>query len=111
MEAVLKVHQAVARDLIDRGGDTLFGPTRDANMNLVNSFKNDFGGDYVSAAHEVGAAAMALGYAAFSKKPGVCSVTFGPGLTNTLTGLLEGVRGRSPLVLMTGDTPVEDREN
>ncbi len=52
-----------------------------------------------------------MGYASLSGKPGVCSVTFGPGLTNTLTGLVEGVRGSLPLIVQTGETPIEDREN
>jgi len=105
------VHEAVARALIDNGVDTIFGLMGDANMYMIDSFIRDFGGRFISAANESGAAMMALGYAAISGKPGVCSVTHGPGLTNTITGLVEGVRGGSPLVLLCGDTDVVDRHN
>lgn len=105
------VHQAIARALIDNGIDTIFGLMGDANMYMVNSFIRDFGGRFIAAGNESGAAMMALGYAAVSGKPGVCSVTHGPGLTNTITGLVEGVRGGLPLIMLCGDTDVVDRDN
>ena len=105
------VHQAIARALVDNGVDTIFGLMGDANMYMVDSFIRDCGGRFVSAANEAGAIMMALGYASLSGKPGVCSVTHGPGLTNTITGIVEGVRGSVPMVLLCGDTDVVDREN
>lgn len=105
------VHQAIARALVDNGVDTIFGLMGDANMYMVDSFIRDCGGRFVSSANEAGAIMMALGYATLSGKPGVCSVTHGPGLTNTITGIVEGVRGSVPLVLLCGDTDVVDREN
>ena len=105
------VHQAVARALRDLGVDTLFGLMGDANMYMVDSFIRDYGGRFVAAAHEAGATMMALGYASLSGKPGVCSVTHGPGMTNTITGLVEGVKGGLPLVMLCGDTDPMDREN
>lgn len=105
------VHQAIARSLVDNGIDTIFGLMGDANMYMVDSFVRDCGGRFISAANEAGAIMMALGYASLSKKPGVCSVTHGPGLTNTITGIVEGVRGSVPLVLLCGDTDIVDREN
>ncbi|QDC37249.1 thiamine pyrophosphate-binding protein [Sphingobium fuliginis] len=105
------VHQAIARALVDNGIDTIFGLMGDANMYMVDSFIRDCGGRFVSSANEAGAIMMALGYASLSGKPGICSVTHGPGLTNTITGIVEGVRGSVPLVLLCGDTDVVDREN
>lgn len=105
------VHQAIARALVDNGVDTIFGLMGDANMYMVDSFIRDCGGRFISAANEAGAIMMALGYASLSGKPGICSVTHGPGLTNTITGIVEGVRGAVPLVLLCGDTDVVDREN
>lgn len=106
----LKLHQAIARALADNGVDTIFGLMGDANMFAMHSFVRDCGGTFVSAAHEVGAALMALGYATLGDKVGVCSVTHGPGLTNTVTALVEGVKGSVPMLLVCGDTPVMDRE-
>ncbi len=108
---LMKVHQAVARALADNGVDTIFGVMGDANMFAMHSFVHDCGGIFVSASHEVGAALMALGYATLSGKAGVCSVTHGPGLTNTVTALVEGVKGSVPMVIVCGDTALLDREN
>ena len=107
----LKVHQAIARALADNGVDTIFGLVGDANLFMIDSFVHDCGGTFVAAAHEAGGALMALGYASLSGKVGICSVTHGPAMTNTVTPLVEGVKGSLPMVLLCGDTAVEDREN
>lgn len=106
----MKVHLAIAKALVDQGVETLFGVMGDANLFMIDSFVRECGGKYVSAAHEAGAALMALGYSTVSSgKLGVASVTHGPGLTNALTALVDGVKGSNPFVLLCGDT--EDREN
>lgn len=106
----MKVHEAIARGLVDAGTETLFGLIGDANLFLVDSFVRQRG-TYVAAAHEAGAVLMATGYARASGRVGVATVTHGPGLTNTVTALVEGVRGRTPVVLLAGDTPVHDPAN
>lgn len=106
----MKMHQAIAKALADNGVDTIFGLIGDANMFMIDSYVHDCGGTFVPAAHEVGSALMALGYASLSGKVGVCSVTHGPAVSNTVTALIEGVKGSLPLVLLCGDTAVEDRE-
>ena len=53
----------------------------------------------------------ANGYARTSGRLGVATVTHGPALTNTVTALAEGVRDRTPIVLLAGDTPVADKTN
>lgn len=100
----MHMNDAVARSLKDIGVKTLFGLIGDANLFIVDRFVRD-GGHYVSAAHEVSAVLMALGYALVSGEVGVATVTCGPGLTNTITALVEGVRGHIPMVLITGDGP------
>lgn len=107
----LKLHQAVARSLADNGIGTMFGLMGDANMFMADSFIRECGGTFVAAAHEVGAALMALGFAQTSGQIGVCSVTQGPGLTNTVTALVEGVKGSVSMLLLCGDTATEDREH
>src|SRR5262249_26357482 len=71
----------------------------------------EYGGKFFGAAHEAGAALMALGYAAVSGRVGLISVTHGPAVTNTVTALVEGVRSFTPLVLLCGDTAIADRQN
>lgn len=105
------VWAATARYLADLGVDTMFGLIGDANLFMADSFVRDCGGHYVSASHECGAVLMALGYAQVTGKVGVATVTHGPGLTNTITALVEGVKANTPMVLLAGDTPVTDKDN
>lgn len=105
----MKVHQAIARALADNGVDIVFGLMGDGNMFMCDSFIRDCGGQFVAAAHEGGAALMALGFSAQSRRIGVASVTHGPGLVNTMTALVQGVKGSTPMLLICGDTPVESR--
>tara|TARA_R110001606_G_scaffold12165_4_gene52355 strand:- start:32025 stop:33659 length:1635 start_codon:yes stop_codon:yes gene_type:complete len=106
-----KVHQVIARTLAENGVDTMFGVMGDANMFMVDSFIRDCGGRFIPGAHESGCAIMALGYSSISGKVGVCSVTHGAAVTNTTTALIEGVKASIPMVLLCGDTAVEDRQN
>lgn len=106
----MKFHAAVAKALADHGINTIFGLIGDGNLYMIDSFVRDCGGMFVSATHEANAAIMALGYASTSGTLGVASVTHGPALTNTLTALVEGARGRLPMVLLCGDTAAEDRD-
>jgi acetolactate synthase-1/2/3 large subunit len=105
------VHQALARSLFENGVDTLFGLMGDANMFMIRSYIQECGGRFIAAGHEAGAALMALGYASVSSKPGICSVTHGPAMINTATALAHGVKASLPMVLLCGDTDVEDREH
>jgi thiamine pyrophosphate-dependent acetolactate synthase large subunit-like protein len=59
---------------------------------------------YYAARHEGGAVAMADGYARVTGRVGVCSVTQGPGVTNTLTALTEARKASTPMLLLAGDT-------
>jgi len=108
----LKVHAAIAKALHDSDAHTMFGVLGDANIFLVDSFIRDFDDTaYVAAANEAGAILMAGGYASVRGCVGVATVTHGPGLTNTMTGLVECVRAELPVLLLTGDTPAEDPYN
>lgn len=56
--------------------------------------------------HETGAANMADGYARETGKLGVCCATTGPGATNLLTGVASSFTDHTPLLVITGQTPV-----
>ena len=62
------------------------------------------GAAFIASRHEGGAVAMADAYARVSGRLGVCSVHQGPGLTNTITGLTEAAKSRTPLLVLAGDT-------
>lgn len=107
----MKVFSAIALSLKDNGIDTMFGLMGDANLYMADSFVRDQSGTFVSAAHESGAVLMALGYASVSGRIGVATVTHGPAVTNVVTALTEGVRAQLPMLLLCGDSPVEDRDH
>ncbi|GAA1532653.1 thiamine pyrophosphate-binding protein [Nocardioides humi] len=98
------VHETVATALLDSGMTTMFGVLGDANMVYVHDF-TEGGGNYLAAAEERAAVMMAIGAAQLTGSVGVATVTHGPGLTNAFTSLVEAVRGRVPLLLLTGETP------
>jgi acetolactate synthase-1/2/3 large subunit len=101
---------AFARALADNGVSTVFGVLGDGNLWLVDSFDRVVGGTYVSFSNEAGAVLAAEGYARASGGLGVATVTHGPGLTNTVTALVDGVKDRTPIVLIAGDTASSDRD-
>ena len=104
-------HDAIAAALASQGVDTAFGVVGDANVFIVDSLVNNHGLRYVSAPHEASAVLMALGYARAGGKLGVATVTHGPGLSNTVTALIEGVRSRTPMLLVAGDTAAVARDH
>ena len=100
-----------ARELRAHGIDTIFGVLGDGNLFLMDSFEREHGGRYVAMAHESGGVLAASGYAQVTGRVGVATVTYGPGLTNTVTALVDGARSNTPLLLIAGDTASGDRDN
>ena len=66
---------------------------------------------FVSMSNESGGVLAANGYARTSGRLGRRDRDPGPALTNTVTALVESVRDHTPLLLIAGDTGVEDSEN
>lgn len=54
--------------------------------------------------HEQGATHMADGYARATGKPGVVLVTSGPGVTNTITGIMTAHMDSVPMIVLSGQT-------
>jgi len=105
------VYQSIASSLIDHKVKTLFGLMGDANLFMVNEFVRALNGTFVPVAYEGSAVLMALSYSKFAQTVGVATVTHGPGFTNCITALTEGVKGNTSLVLLAGDTPVVSPQN
>ena len=63
--------------------------------------------------HEAAAAFMAEGTARITRSPGVCAVTLGPGVTNTVTPALTATRAGVPFLILGGQAPVSvlDKES
>src|SRR6476659_3018876 len=74
------------------------------NLRLMTYLSDELGIPDFAARHEGGAVAMADGYARVTGRVGVCSVTQGPGVTNTLTALTEARKASTPMLLLAGDT-------
>lgn len=110
-EGTAKGYEVLARGLSDLGVKIVFGVTGADNVLMADAFVRDCGESFVPAAHEAGAVLMALGLASTSGDLGVATVTHGPGLTNAVTALVEGVRAGLPLLLIAVDTAVEEKFN
>ncbi len=111
MPNTLPVHAAIAHALKDQGADTLFGLMGDANLFMVNHYVRELGGRYVPAVHEAGAVLMALGHATTTDRVSAVTITHGPAVSNAVTALIEGAKGTLPIVVLCGDTPVEDPDH
>jgi len=105
------VYQSIAQSLIDHEVQTLFGLMGDANLFMVDDFVRARNGTFVPVAYEGSAVLMALAYSKFKQSVGVATVTHGPGFTNCITALAEGVKGNTSMVLLCGDTPVIAPQN
>ncbi|MFE0726109.1 thiamine pyrophosphate-binding protein [Streptomyces rochei] len=103
---MMKIHQAVATALLDHGVNPLFGLMGDANMLYVGDYR-ELGGRFIPSSHEVSSVGMANAWAQATGRVGVTTVTCGPGIANTFITLVEAVKSSTPVLLMTGDAPLE----
>lgn len=101
---MVKLAIAVGQALADEGVRTAFGVVGNGNFLAVAGLMAG-GIRYVAARHEGGAIAMADAYYRATGDVAVCTTTYGPGLTNTATGLAEAVKHRSGVLLLSGDQP------
>jgi thiamine pyrophosphate-dependent acetolactate synthase large subunit-like protein len=98
------VSAVVGATLAGLGVDTVFGLMGSGNAVVTNALVAG-GATFHAARHEGGATAMADGWARVTGRVGVVSVHQGPGLTNTLTALAEAAKSRTPLLVLSGETP------
>ena len=98
-----------ARALKALGVERIFGVCGD-HVNTLYRDCSAGGIDIVGVRHESAAVQMADGYARASAKLGVAIVTGGPGHTNAITGLAVAHSAHSPVLLLSGLTPVDQRE-
>ena len=99
--------EALMLSLKEQGVKTIFGypggsimPTYDAIYDYTRGEKKAF--EHILVRHEQAAAHAAEGYARVSGKVGVCIVTSGPGVTNTLTGVADAMMDSTPIVVIAG---------
>jgi thiamine pyrophosphate-dependent acetolactate synthase large subunit-like protein len=100
----MRVYEAIGETLKRLEVRATFGLMGDGNLRFMTHLAEELGIPYYAARHEGGAVAMADGYARVTGRVGVCSVTQGPGVTNTLTALTEARKASTPMLLLAGDT-------
>ncbi|GAC1638130.1 MAG: thiamine pyrophosphate-binding protein [Chloroflexota bacterium] len=99
----MNVAQAVGEALARLGTAHVFGLIGSGNFEVSNALVSG-GAKFVAARHECAAVTMADAYARVTGTVGVCTVHQGPGLTNSITGLAEAAKSRTPLLLLAADT-------
>ncbi len=98
------VADVVGMTIAAQGVQDAFGVLGSGNLVVTNALCRG-GAHFHHARHEGGAVCMADGYARSTGRVGVVSVHQGPGLTNTMTGLTEAAKSRTPLLVLSGETP------
>ncbi|GAB93783.1 thiamine pyrophosphate-binding protein [Gordonia rhizosphera] len=98
------VADVVGRVLADIGVGHVFGVVGSGNFVMTNALR-DGGVPYTAARHECGAATMADAYSRMSSRVGVVSLHQGCGLTNAMTGITEAAKSRTPMIVLTADSP------
>jgi acetolactate synthase-1/2/3 large subunit len=63
--------------------------------------------EIITTRHEQAAGNAAEGWAKTTRTPGVCLVTAGPGFSNVIPALISAYYARSPIVAITGHTPLK----
>ena len=99
--------EALMRSLQAAGVQTIFGYPGGAIMPVFDALYDYTRGegkafDHILVRHEQAAAHAAEGYARVSGRVGVCLVTSGPGVTNTLTGVADAMMDSTPIVVIAG---------
>lgn len=88
--------------LVEGGVDTLFGYPGGAALPLYDALHGEPRLRHILVRHEQAAVHAAEGYARTTGKVGVVLVTSGPGVSNTITGLLDAISDSVPVLCISG---------
>lgn len=94
--------EALLDTLIECGVDTLFGYPGGAALPLYDALHGEPRLRHVLVRHEQAAVHAAEGYARTTGRVGVVLVTSGPGVGNTITGLLDAMSDSIPVLCISG---------
>ncbi len=97
--------ERVCRALEEAGCRTIFALSGNQIMGLFDA-SIDAGLELVHVRHEAAAVHMAEAWAQLTGEVGIALVTAGPGFANALSPLLAATQSESPLVLLSGDSPL-----
>ena len=105
--AEMPAGQAVIESLRAEGVEHIVGLVGHTINSIMTEVYDRSDIKFIDTRHEEGAAFMAYGYARASGKPIACVTTSGPAATNTLTGVALAWKGHAPVIVITGNTPVD----
>jgi acetolactate synthase-1/2/3 large subunit len=94
--------QSLLDTLVTLGVDTIFGYPGGAVLPVYDALHAEHRIRHILVRHEQAAVHAAEGYARSTGKPGVVLVTSGPGVSNTITGLLDAICDSVPVVCISG---------
>jgi len=94
--------QALLDTLVECGVDTIFGYPGGAALPLYDALHGEARLRHVLVRHEQAAVHAAEGYARSTGRVGVVLVTSGPGVGNTITGLLDAISDSVPVLCISG---------
>jgi acetolactate synthase-1/2/3 large subunit len=94
--------EALLDALVECGVDTLFGYPGGAALPLYDALHGEPRLRHVLVRHEQAAVHAAEGYARTTGRVGVVLVTSGPGVANTISGLLDAISDSVPLLCISG---------
>ncbi|MNQ17585.1 Acetolactate synthase isozyme 3 large subunit [compost metagenome] len=94
--------EALLDTLVECGVDTIFGYPGGAALPLYDALHGEPRLRHVLVRHEQAAVHAAEGYARSTGRVGVVLVTSGPGVGNTITGLLDAMSDSVPVLCISG---------
>src|SRR5262245_55214023 len=94
--------RALIDALVELDVDVVFGYPGGAVLPIYDALYAERRLRHVLVRHEQAAVHAAEGYARTTGKPGVVLVTSGPGVSNTVTGLLDAMSDSVPVVCISG---------
>jgi acetolactate synthase-1/2/3 large subunit len=100
--AVVTGAKSLLDTLVALGVDTIFGYPGGAVLPVYDALHAEERIRHVLVRHEQAAVHAAEGYARSTGKPGVVLVTSGPGVSNTITGLLDAMCDSIPVLCISG---------
>lgn len=106
----MKVSEAVGQTIARMGAAHVFGVVGSGNFRVTNALLSTASAagrapEYTATRHEMGAASMADAYTRATGQLSVVTVHQGCGLSNALTGIAEAAKARTPMLVISGDTP------
>ena len=101
------VSQLIYKNLVNQGVKDVFMYSGGSIMPLIDQFYQGKINYYVNS-HEQNCGHAATGYAKTSGRTGISIVTSGPGVTNSVTPLLDASNDSTPFILLSGNVALKN---